>query len=619
MLVRWFPVFRANLRNNTAVMINITNKIECCGCNACGDACAHNAISFMTDNEGFWYPEVDKGKCIDCHLCEKVCPIINIESLKKNDLPESVCYVAENKNISVVFSSTSGGLFSALADATYRLEGYVGGAVFNEDFSVRQIITNNREDLCRIRGSKYIQSDFTGFYASVHEYLQAGHKVLVCGCPCQMAALRSFLRKDYENLIIVDFICRAIGSPKVFNNYLKTFETRYGSPVVHARAKSKEFGWRNLTQKVTLANGKNVYEKWKDSVWTNHYNIDGLYHRPSCHDCKFKGLPRMSDITIADFWGVEKIKLENIVDKDLGLSVVMCNSQKGLTYFDKIKKKVNFQKVPFEFLTKGNRSLFLSVQQENVDRNAFYKDLDILPLHEAVAKYYGDKESFRSRLMSNIKKTLRILRNIKQYTRLKPKPLWQFAKYNKLKEIIKGNILYTTPYCIIHNEGQIRIIGTVILGVKKISSSKAETRLWIGKNGIFETTGSVSIGYGTDIQVFKNAHFTFGGDSNINSAAIIICGERIILGRESRIGRGVIIRDNNGNHYMDIPGYRTSRPIVSEDHVWYGEGATIMQGVKIGQGAVISAKSFVSSNVPAHTIVTGNPAKVIMEDIRWKF
>ena len=100
-------------------MINIQNKIDCCGCNACGDACAQGAITFKTDNEGFWYPEVDKQKCTDCHLCEKVCPIINVKELKKNDLPQSICYAAEHKNLEVVFDSTSGGLFSALADISW--------------------------------------------------------------------------------------------------------------------------------------------------------------------------------------------------------------------------------------------------------------------------------------------------------------------------------------------------------------------------------------------------------------------------------------------------------------------------------------------------------------------
>lgn len=126
-------------------MIDISDKAMCCGCNACGDVCAHDAITFKTDIEGFWYPEVDKSKCTDCGLCEKVCPIINIDTLKKNNLKQSICYVAEHKDIEVVFDSTSGGLFSALADIMYRNKGYVGGAIFNEDFSVRQYISPIRK------------------------------------------------------------------------------------------------------------------------------------------------------------------------------------------------------------------------------------------------------------------------------------------------------------------------------------------------------------------------------------------------------------------------------------------------------------------------------------------
>ena len=234
-------------------MVNIADKAMCCGCNACGDVCAHDAITFKTDIEGFWYPEVDKSKCTDCRLCEKVCPIINIDTLKKNDLKQSICYVAEHKDIEVVFDSTSGGLFSALADIMYRNKGYVGGAIFNEDFSVRQYISPDKKDLIKLRSSKYLQSNFTGFYKQLRDLLKKEENVLVCGSPCQMAALRSFLRKDYENLIIVDFVCRGTNSPKVWRKYLDTFEERYGSPVVYCKAKSKEYGWRNLTQKVVLA------------------------------------------------------------------------------------------------------------------------------------------------------------------------------------------------------------------------------------------------------------------------------------------------------------------------------------------------------------------------------
>ena len=157
-------------------MVNITDKAMCCGCNACGDVCAHDAITFKTDIEGFWYPEVDKSKCTDCRLCEKVCPIINIDTLKKNDLKQSICYVAEHKDIEVVFDSTSGGLFSALADIMYRNKGYVGGAIFNEDFSVRQYISPDKKDLIKLRSSKYLQSNFTGFYKQLRDLLKKEEK-----------------------------------------------------------------------------------------------------------------------------------------------------------------------------------------------------------------------------------------------------------------------------------------------------------------------------------------------------------------------------------------------------------------------------------------------------------
>ena len=149
-------------------MINIQNKVDCCGCNACGDACPKQAITFKIDIEGFWYPEVDMQKCIDCGLCEKVCPIINSKELKKNDFPTpSHTIAAINKNLKVRWDSTSGGAFSALADAMYAQKGYVSGALYNEDFTVRNYVSNNPDDLPRLRSSKYLQSKAEGIYKEI--------------------------------------------------------------------------------------------------------------------------------------------------------------------------------------------------------------------------------------------------------------------------------------------------------------------------------------------------------------------------------------------------------------------------------------------------------------------
>ena len=207
-------------------MKQIIDNESCCGCNACGDICAHAAISFKTDIEGFWYPEIDQAKCVDCGLCMKVCPVVNVERLKHNDLQSPECYAAIHKNLEVRFDSTSGGIFSALAEYMYRQKGYVGGAIYNDDFSVRQFISPDKSDLSALRSSKYLQSNAEGFYILVRDLLNRGEKVLVCGTPCQMAALRAFLHKPYENLIIIDFICRGINSPKAMQKFYEDLEKK---------------------------------------------------------------------------------------------------------------------------------------------------------------------------------------------------------------------------------------------------------------------------------------------------------------------------------------------------------------------------------------------------------
>ena len=597
-------------------MIQIKNKVDCCGCNACGDVCSKNAISFVTDNEGFWYPEVDGSKCVDCGLCEKVCPIINVNELKKNDLPQSVCYAAEHKNLEVVFDSTSGGLFSALAEAIYKSGGYVGGAIFNDDFSVRHYISNDKKDLPKLRSSKYLQSHLNGFVKNVRDLLKAGEKVLVCGSPCQMAALRAFLRKEYDNLLIADYICRGINSPKVWRKYLDSYEERYGSKVVYCKAKSKEYGWRNLTQKVILENGKAYYETKDQSNFTKGYLRTGVYCRPSCYDCKFKGYPRIADITLADFWGIENV--DQALEKDLGTSLVMINSKKGEAFFEQIKKRINYVPVPFNSIEAGNRSLNLSVDPPKVNREEFFADLDKMSFIQIAEKYIIPRKVGKG---ARIKKILKGIRYIVNKTQLNPAALYQLFRYNTLGEIVHGNFILPTPHCTIEIKKDAKIIkkGILILGNKKFKKSKIETRLLVDENATLRYDGKTIIGYGSDIEVFPNATLSFGGGGATNIGATIICGERIEIGKNTMLGRHITIRDNNGSHYMNRQGYKNTRPVIIGDKVWLTEQCTVMPGVKIGDGAVIGALSLVIRSVPAYSLASGHPAEVVDEDILWKY
>ena len=318
-------------------MINITDKKDCCGCNACFDACPKKAISLKIDIEGFWYPEVDQSKCIECGLCETVCPQLHADELKKNEFDKPVCFAAIHKNIETRFNSTTGGLFSALAEQMYAEGGYVGGAVYREDWSVAHFISNNSEDLQRLRQSKYSQSDTRDFYSNVKKLLNAGEKVLVCGTPCQMAGLRQFLRKDYENLIIVDFICKSITSPKFYAKYLDYWERKAKSKLVSFKFKDKELGWRNLVKRFDFANGKSLYSRAKDNdLYSTAYH-GNIVSRPSCYECKFKDFPRIADITVADFWGCEKNPKYKSMDDNAGTSAVIINNSHGLEFFEKIK------------------------------------------------------------------------------------------------------------------------------------------------------------------------------------------------------------------------------------------------------------------------------------------
>ena len=307
-------------------MIDILSKEQCTGCSVCVDVCPVRAISIHSDSEGFGYPKIDMGTCIRCNLCEKKCPVIYAEKLKKKDYVDPICYAGYSKNPEIRFESTSGGAFSTLALQMYREGGYVGGAVYDSKYFVRHYISGDKKELPRLRSSKYSQSDTVGFYNEVVHLLDAGSKVLVCGTPCQMAGLRSFLRKDYENLIIVDFICLSVASPKVQRLYLDYLEQEHQSSIIELKYKAKDIGWHNLSKRIRFANGKTVYgKKGVDHLSRTFHNH--LSARPCCFNCKFRGFPRVADITLGDFWGVDKLKPH--LDNNCGTSAILLNSKKG--------------------------------------------------------------------------------------------------------------------------------------------------------------------------------------------------------------------------------------------------------------------------------------------------
>ena len=605
-------------------MIDIKRKEDCCGCNACGDACPKGCITFETDIEGFSYPVVDKDTCINCHLCEKVCPIINIDKLKKNDFKQPETHAAVSKNIMTRFASTSGGMFTVLAQQMYKQGGYVGGAIFDEGWMVSQLISNDKADLEKIRGSKLHQSNSQGFYDKVKELLKAGEKVLVCGMPCQMAALRAFLKKDYENLIIVDLICRGINSPKVFQKWLTFLEEEYGAKVKHFRVKSKELGWRKLTTKVEFENGKVLYDTNDTNYFTIGYLSTGVYCRPCCYECKFKGFPRIADITIGDYWGAGNTIGEDM-DGDIGTSVVLINNEKGKSYFKSLPRKLKEKEVPFDVVVKGNPALVSSLQPPIVNREEFYKDLDKHNFKEIAAKYihrHIAKEPSKQRPLRNI---ARFVLNVKGVSGWSISTYWKNIKYNLLSKNVHTNIshaqyLLITKHTIldIAKHADINVKGKGTLGTKRIKGSTLETRILVENGASLDFKGDATIMYGADIEAFNNSKIIFGKSfiSNINFTCI--AADKIEIGDNVSFGRDCVVRDNNGGHYISRRGFKNAHPITIGQHWWVCESSTLMAGTKLGTGVIVGAKSFVRSSIPSFTMAMGHPAEVVDEDIYFK-
>lgn len=609
-------------------MINIIDKTKCCGCCACVDTCAHKAITLKTDIEGFWYPEVNPELCTNCGLCDKICPELHINELKKNDYSQPVKTIAAiHKRIDVRWDSTSGGAFSALADAMYEKGGYVSGAIYNEDFSVRNYISNNPEDLIKLRSSKYLQSKAEGLYAEIRTLLRKGEKVLACGTPCQMAALRSFLRKDYNNLIIVDFICRGVNSPKVYRKYLDSLERKFNGKVIYVKAKNKELGWRNLTRKVVFDNGKSYYGVHMADDFRRGYHTN-VFCRPSCYKCQYKGFPRIADITIADYWGIEKVNKN--LDNNIGTSMILLNSKKGESYFNYIKDKIEWEETKFESILAGNIALQKAIDSPKINRELFFKDLDEKTFEEVTEKYFPlhkKKIALKSRIKQFIKPYARLYKlfnfNLKAY--------FQFLALNNRKNSESNwkseQVIYTMPGTVfdIHPSAKIKIKAPFIYGNIPVKGMHMPTclRMEAGTSleihdGPLTRYGKVpyNLRYGAYIEIVNKGKL-YIGQGACNVGLTIMCAKEIRIGNGVRIGRNVSIRDWNGTHVIINATYKNHAPVHIKNNVWLCSGCTIMPGVTVGEGSVVAANSVVTKDVPPHCIVAGNPAKVIKENIEW--
>ena len=602
-------------------MINIVNKADCCGCNACGDICTKHAITYKTDNEGFWYPEINKEICNGCGLCEKVCPII-YPADKIERYAEPIIYAAYTKDDDIRTDSTSGGIHSTLAQAMYKKNAFVGGAVYNKDYTVSQIIDDNPERLKQIRSSKYLQSNATGVYKEIKQKLKEEREVFFCGCPCQVQALYKYLgNREYEHLTTCDFICRGVNSPKVFQKYMEMLECQFGAKATEIKFKNKKWGWHNFSMRVVFANGKEYCKDRYHDLFFIGYLQAGNFSRPSCYDCHFKGFPQKADITLADFWGIENI--DKSMDQDRGTSLVMVNSNKGQKLFDSIKDNICWKQFTLSDAKVGNPALENSLKAAKPNREQFFEALDKETFDVVAAKFFPPVPSNFSSVKQKMHNRISLIRNLfptilnlglscnmwGTFFRIN----FTSKQVNRAKRLLFRNVSRTVFQ--LDKGAKINLEANFVTGTKQVKKSRTETRILLEHDATMTIDGNFNCYANSFIRVFPNSHLIIHGGF-INENVQISCGDTIEIGDGATIGRDVIIRSYDG-HIIEEEGYKIAEPIKIGSHVWIGQGATVLKGVTIGDGAIIASGAIVTNDVPAHSIVAGVPAKVVKQNVKW--
>ena len=373
-------------------MINILNKQDCCGCSACVQRCPKQCITLHEDEEGFLYPKVDMATCIDCGLCEKVCPVLH---QAEERVPLEV-FAAKNPNEEIRYESSSGGIFTLLAEQIIDAGGVVFGVKWNEHFDAVHAYTETKEGLAAFRGSKYVQSQVGDTFKQAEKFLKQGRQVLYSGTPCQIVALKLYLRKEYENLLAVDIICHGAPSPGVFRWYLSeeiaqetarqsgekiqfrsslpipsiakadVLARKQGFEIEDIRFRDKRVGWKKFSfvlslkplSKVTTAGEKNSVSlsySLHEHAFMRGFLRD-IYLRPSCYACPAKSGKSRSDITLADYWGIGSLMPE--LDDDRGISAITVNTEKGRVVLHATTAELH--PAPYEDLCKKNPSLLHS-------------------------------------------------------------------------------------------------------------------------------------------------------------------------------------------------------------------------------------------------------------------
>lgn len=560
---------------------------KCEGCGLC-TAISNNAIRLVYK---------------DGYLCADYCD-------SSQDIPSMECaldvkprlntvknrYVAYHKQIDRRMDGSSGGIYTALLETVVKDGYYFTGTVCDETHKVHHVITNDPEQIKYFSGYKPVQSDCSYVLQEVRKLLDKGEKVLFCGTSMQCHALNIFVGNN-PNLIIVESINTGAVSQNLLDKYVKEKEEEYGQSIKDIRFCNKEFACLN-SKRFTLSSGRVYYTK--DDDYFDVLTKRGSFTKKLQSRDSFKSLEkRIGDISIAQY-----LPEKEWADK-LGYTYISVNTDKGESLFQKAKKRMvivleNNEICPGQ-IHKSYHSYF--------DND--YSLLNNNSLMTIVSQNGND--SIINKIMTELKFWKRLFLHIKSVSQFHPCALYKFIKYNFFTKGITTNyrkhgLVFIAPYSelSLDNGAQIELNGPLEIGIKRVRSSKLETRLWMKPNSKILVHEKCMFGYGSNVEVYKGGLLEVGNLFS-NAELTIICGKHIKLGNTVNIAKGCTVRDTNG-HMVAVQGFKQLRPVEIGNHTWICSNSTIMPGVKLGDGVIVGSNSYVSKGVKSFTLVQGNPA-----------
>jgi len=379
----------------------ICEEMLCTGCGACFQICPRSAVSMKANEEGFLYPRIDETLCNDCGLCSRTCPVNrDVQAASKAHHKVYACYSGDED---VRAKSSSGGVFTELALNVLRENGVVFGAGFDSDFRVRHAYVDNEQDLDGLRRSKYVQSDTETTFCEVRAFLKEGRKVLYCGTPCQIAGLKAYLNREDEKLLTCDLACHGVPSPKVWSMYLDYIRSKYHNKVKDISFRDKSTGWTDSSMRIDFEDGRRYMDRVKRETFFIGFG-KSVFNRKSCFDCRFRIDNTKADITLADFWGIDRQEDKEYSDNK-GVSLVIAHTTAGEEALSRIADRLFIEERSLDEAVKYNPRLVSSVK-EPAGRSRFFIDMQAGYGFDRLRKKYMDNDSIRYRVKCLLKKIL---------------------------------------------------------------------------------------------------------------------------------------------------------------------------------------------------------------------